>query len=50
MLEQFVHIVTTLLGVVKFGKYLVHPHEVMSHTEVSCYYNDTLRYLYAKVT
>ena len=42
MLEQVVHIVTTLFGIVKFGKYLVHLCEVASHTEVSLYYNDTL--------
>jgi len=42
MLEQVIHIVTNLLGVVKFGSYLVHPREVTSHAEFSLYYSDTL--------
>jgi hypothetical protein len=42
MLEQVVHIVATLLGIVKFGKHVVHLHEVTSRTEVSLYCNDTL--------
>jgi len=44
MLEQVVHIVTTLFGIVKFGKYVVYLHEVTSHTEVSLYCIDTLHY------
>lgn len=42
MLEQVVHMVTTLLGIIKFGKYMVDLHEVTFHVEVSLYYQNTV--------
>jgi len=44
MLKQVVHVVATLFGIVKFGKYPVYLHEVTSHTEVSLYCSDTRHY------